>query len=158
MPGADVRRVKALARRLGTRDSEIIRFAVKAMLARLAPLYDPEVRGGHLVPAFVESGPELLRFFDIDAARLEAIINDGVDASSRVGREDIALLALDESHQPYATLKLTKLGNDTTGAKRSPQQALREYLYERYVYQATEPGEPRPAEGAPALSIAGHQS
>ena len=91
MNAADVRKVKKLATRLGVRDSDVIRFAVKNMLARLGPLYDGEVHGRNLVPVFVESGAELLRFFDIDATRLEAIINNGVDVERRVDHDDIAL-------------------------------------------------------------------
>ena len=67
MNTADIRKVKKLAGRLGTRDSDIIRFAVKTMLAKLAPLYDGEARGRNLVPVFVESGIELVRFFELDA-------------------------------------------------------------------------------------------
>ena len=71
MNGADIRKVKKLAGRLGVRDSDVIRFAVKSMLGRLAPLIDSEVHGRNLVPVFVESGAELLRFFEIDASKLE---------------------------------------------------------------------------------------
>jgi hypothetical protein len=45
MNAADVRKVKKLATRLGVRDSDVIRFAVKNMLARLGPLYDGVVHG-----------------------------------------------------------------------------------------------------------------
>ena len=45
---SDVRKVKKLASRLGVRDSDVIRFAVKSMLSRLGPLYDPDVRGRSL--------------------------------------------------------------------------------------------------------------
>ena len=69
MTTTDVRKVKRLASRLGVRDSDVIRFAVKSTLAKLGPLYDPEVQGRNLVPVFVEWGSELLRFFDLDAAR-----------------------------------------------------------------------------------------
>ena len=68
MNSTDVRKVKKLASRLGVRDSDVIRFAVKSMLARLGPLYDPEAHGRNLVPVFVESGADLLRFFEIDAS------------------------------------------------------------------------------------------
>ena len=40
MSAADIRSVKRLAERLGVRDSDVIRFAVKVMLGRLAPLHD----------------------------------------------------------------------------------------------------------------------
>ncbi len=138
MNSTDVRKVKKVASRLGVRDSDVIRFAVKSMLARLGPLYDPEAHGRNLVPVFVESGAELLRFFEIDAARLEAIINGGVEIDRRVERDDIALLALTGSQEPYAALKLSELASterrERTAAELS--ESLRQYLYAKYVYRA----------------------
>lgn len=138
MNSTDVRKVKKIANRLGVRDSDVIRFAVKSMLARLGPLYDPEAHGRNLVPVFVESGAELLRYFEIDAARLEAIINGGVDLERRVERDDIALLALTGTQEPYAALKLSELDR-TERRERSPaelSESLRQYLYAKYVYRA----------------------
>jgi len=136
MNSADVRKVKRLAVRLGVRDSDVIRFAVKSTLTRLGPLYDPEVQGRNLVPVFVEWGGELLRFFDLDAARLDSIINEGTENDARVDREDIALLALTASHEPYAALKLCSLDRaehrDQTSAELA--ESLRRYLYSKYVY------------------------
>ena len=137
MNAGDIRKVKRLASRLGVRDSDVIRFAVKNMLARLGPLYDPEVHGRNLVPVFVESGAELLRFFDIDALKLESIINQGVEVERRVDRDDIALLALTDSQEPYAALKLSEL--DRTERRRQTKaelsESLRQYLYAKYVYR-----------------------
>src|SRR6201985_251720 len=144
MNSTNVRKVKKLAGRLGVRDSDVIRFAVKSMLARLGPLYDPEAHGRNLVPVFVESGADLLRFFEIDASRLEAIINGGVDIERRVDRDDIALLALTGSQEPYAALKLSELDRterrERTAAEVS--ESLRQYLYAKYVYRP--PGEAEP--------------
>jgi hypothetical protein len=137
MNSTDVRKVKKVASRLGVRDSDVIRFAVKSMLARLGPLYDPEAHGRNLVPVFVESGAELLRFFEIDASRLEAIINGGVDIERRVDRDDIALLALTGSQEPYAALKLSELDR-TDRREHTPaelSESLRTYLYAKYVYR-----------------------
>ncbi|HXW74475.1 MAG TPA: hypothetical protein VEK10_06650 [Steroidobacteraceae bacterium] len=133
---ADVRKVKRLADRLGVRDSDVIRFAVKSTLARLGPLYDPEVHGRNLVPVFVEWGAELLRFFDLDAARLETIINDGIDPDARVDRDDIALLALTGSQEPYAALKLRALDRTERRGQNPAELAdsLRRYLYSKYLY------------------------
>jgi hypothetical protein len=141
MHAADVRKVKKLAQRLGARDSEVIRFAVKSMLARLGPLYDPQVRGRNLVPAFVESGAELLSFFDLDAARLDAIINEDVDESRRVDGDDIALIALTSGPQPYAALKLSQINHEEmkSGDPLVITRSLREYLYDKYVYRHNEP-------------------
>lgn len=149
MNGNDVRKVKRLAARLGVRDSDVIRFAVKSMLAKLGPLYDPEVHGRNLVPVFVESGAELLRFFDIDASKLETIINNGVHAERRVDREDIALLALTGAQEPYAALKLSEL-EQTERHGRSPAElleSLRQYLYAKYVYRSGNVAETPPRDG-----------
>lgn len=134
---SDVRKVKRIALRLGARDSDVIRFAVKSMLAQLGPLYDPEVKGRNLVPVFVESGNELLRFFDLDAARLEAIVNEGVEPGKRVDREDLALLALSGAQEPYAALKLSELHRQEGSAPTRADLAtsLRQYLYDKYVYR-----------------------
>jgi hypothetical protein len=138
MNSTDVRKVKKVASRLGVRDSDVIRFAVKSMLARLGPLYDPEAHGRNLVPVFVESGAELLRFFEIDASRLEAIINGGVDIDRRVDRDDIALLALTGTPEPYAALKLSELDRTERRERSAAElsESLRQYLYAKYVYRA----------------------
>lgn len=159
MNSTDVRKVKKLASRLGVRDSDVIRFAVKSMLARLGPLYDPEAHGRNLVPVFVESGgAELLRFFEIDASRLEAIINGGVDIERRVDRDDIALLALTGTQEPYAALKLSELDRserrERTAAELS--ESLRQYLYAKYVYRAN-PEAHLPREPALRLAVGPEQ-
>jgi hypothetical protein len=138
MNGGDVRKVKKLAQRLGVRDSDVIRFAVKSMLARLGPLYDPEVRGRNLVPVFVESGVELLRFFELDALRLESMINEGVEPGRRVDRDDIELLALTGGQTPYAALKLSELnrGDHEGGDASQLASSIRQYLYEKYVFRS----------------------
>jgi hypothetical protein len=160
MNSADVRKVKKLAQRLAVRDSDVIRFAVKCMLARLGPLYDPEVRGRNLVPVFVESGAELLRFFDLDAARLEAVINEGADGARRVDRDDIALLALSGAQQPYAALMLSELNREDRGLSRAGElsDSLRQYLYDKYVYRGTEAresplDEAHPVDGATLVRL-----
>ncbi len=137
MHAADIRKVKKLAQRLGVRDSDVIRFAVKCALSRLGPLNDPEVKGRNLVPVFVESGAELLRFFELDAARLDAIINDGADPMRRVEREDIALLAMTGAPEPYAALMLNELNRDDRHRERPGEisESVRQYLYAKYMFR-----------------------
>lgn len=137
---SDVRKLKRLAQRLGVRDSDVVRFALKSMLTRFVPLTDPEVRGRNLVPVFVESGAELLRYFDLDAARLEAIINDSIGNERRVDRDDIALLALTGTQDPYAAIKLGELNHKDGAMLRNGEltSSLRRYLYDKYVYRKTE--------------------
>jgi hypothetical protein len=112
MSRGDVRQIKRLADRLGVRDSDVIRYAIKTMLLRLAPLPDGSVTGRALLPVFVESGTELMRHFDLDATRLAEIINEGADASHRVDAGDIQLIAMNGTQAPYAKMRFAAIGRD----------------------------------------------
>ncbi len=155
MSRSDVRNIKRLADRLGARDSDVIRFAIKLMLGRLAPLQDPTVSGRGLVPVFVESGPELMRHFELDAARLSSIINDGVEEARRVEPDDIQLIALSGIQRSYLKMRVPEfrlpLGGEPSQAGRasspvgayangatdndSIEQSLRQYLIDKYLYK-----------------------
>jgi len=144
MNAPDVRNVKRLAKRLGVRDSDVIRYAVKAMLARLSPLHDPNARGRSLVPVFVEAGGDLCRHFDLDAMRLESIINEGANPEGRVAHEDIQLLAMSGVHRSYVRLRLASLNGDhqskdsdrvEEGTDAELDESLRRYLYEKYMFR-----------------------
>jgi hypothetical protein len=158
MSRSDVRNIKRLAERLGARDSDVIRFAIKLMLGRLAPLQDPSVCGRGLVPVFIDAGPELMRHFELDAARLSTIINDGVDADRRVEPDDIQLIALSGIQRSYLKLRVSGLRRapaaegpqgepgvaappEQSGAGHvatdsdSLEQSLRQYLFDKYLYK-----------------------
>jgi len=75
LSAGDIRRIKKLADRLGARDSDVVRFAIKMMLPRMLPLTDPGVRGRNLVPVLAEWGPEAVRHFELDATTLAEIVN-----------------------------------------------------------------------------------
>jgi hypothetical protein len=151
MSAADLEKIKKLAARLGTRDSDIVRFAVKSLLTRLAPLCDAETHGRSLVPVFVEAGSELLRYFELDASRLNSIVNDSAGDDLRVDYEDVQLLALSGLPPPYLRLKLSHLNGAGNGhdeqasgeAARTDErpdqvaQSLRRYLYEKYLFGET---------------------
>jgi hypothetical protein len=140
MGAADVSKLKAIAKRLGVRDSDVFRYAVKNSLEQLAPLVDPAVQGRHLLPVFVEAGPRLLRFFELDAARLAEIVNSGVrDSEALVAPEDLTLLSMTGVQQSYALVKLSELLDQT--AEIPPEKdglvdVLRDYLYEKYLYRS----------------------
>jgi hypothetical protein len=160
MSRSDVRHIKQLADRLGARDSDVIRFAIKIMLAKLTPLQDPLVRGRGLVPVFLESAPELMRHFELDAGRLSGIINDGVEEERRVEPDDIQLIAMSGIQRAYVQLRVPGLrhaqGATTSNAGHgdgqngrvngnapgghsgddsdSLEQSLRRYLYDKYLY------------------------
>src|SRR5450631_2089739 len=87
----DLRQVKKLAQRLGARDSDVVRFALKTMLARLGPLCDQGTRGRALLPVLIEAGSDLFHYFELDIARLEAIVNVGVGKAQEVESDDLEL-------------------------------------------------------------------
>lgn len=128
---SDIRNVKRMAKRLGVRDSDVIRFAIKSTLNRIAPLGDKAIRGRNLVPVLVESGDELIRYFELDAFRLETIINDNVEEARQVDRDDLALLAMGGLRNEYLMMRL----NEGEGDAALPARSLRHYLYEKYVYR-----------------------
>ncbi len=151
---ADVRRIKKLAQRLNVRDSDVIRYAIKATLGRLMPLYEPEARGKNLVPVLVEAGAEFLRFFDLDTGRLDSIINGDIEAEHRVSRDDLALITLAGVQEPYAALKLSELNDSDERLLHSTDVAssIRQYLYHKYVYRTrSDPDVPVPLR----LAVAG---
>jgi hypothetical protein len=143
--GADVRNIKRMAQRLGVRDSDIIRFAIKSMLSRVAPLCDEAIQGRNLVPVLVECGDELIRHFEFDVYRLERLINERVDEGTRVDHADIALLAMSGLRDDYLMLHL-RGGNSVADGRT---HSLRTYLYNKYVYR----NEDRPPESRPAAEV-----
>jgi (2Fe-2S) ferredoxin len=155
---SDIRNIKRFAERLGVRDSDIIRFAIKSTLSRIAPLCDSAIRGRNLVPVLVESGDELIRYFELDAFRLESIINEHVEEGRQVDRDDIALLAMSGLREQYLFMRQ----HDGAGVPEEaavPARSLRTYLYDKYVYRQTEhrptettPRETTPRESAPRES------
>lgn len=142
---SDIRNIKRMAKRLGVRDSDIIRFAIKSALNRISPLCDQAIRGRNLVPVLVESGDELIRHFELDAFRLETIINEDVEAGRQVDRDDIALLAMGGLREEYLMMRM-KDGKGVSGDSANPARSLRHYLYDKYVYRNSEQRSPREAE------------
>jgi (2Fe-2S) ferredoxin len=129
---SDIRNIKRIAKRLGVRDSDIIRFAIKSTLNRIAPLCDQAIRGRNLVPVLVESGDELIRYFELDSFRLESIINEHVEEGRQVDRDDIALLAMSGLREEYLVMRLK---DGVPGEATQQAHSLRGYLYDKYVYR-----------------------
>jgi hypothetical protein len=143
---SDIRNIKRIARRLGVRDSDIIRFAIKSTLSRIAPLCDPGIKGRNLVPVLVESGDEMIRYFELDAFRLEGIINEQVEEGSQVERDDIALLAMSGLREEYLVMRF-KGGSGAGNDAALPTRSLRRYLYDKYVYRTGDPAANTPHAG-----------
>lgn len=131
---SDVRNIKRVAKRLGVRESDVIRFAIKSMLNRISPLCDEAITGRNLLPVLVESGDELIRHFELDAYRLEGIINERAREDARVDRDDIALLAMSGLREHYLVMRRSRNGSPLEAD--TPKHSLRMYLYDKYIYRS----------------------
>jgi hypothetical protein len=142
LSAGDIRRIKKLADRLGARDSDVVRFAIKMMLHRMLPLTDPTLRGRNLVPVLAEWGPEAVRHFEFDAATLDHIVNGDAPAGERVDMSDLTLLTLVSGQETYARLSLRALTPPSSppamGDRRdaSPVNSMRRHFYARYGFAA----------------------
>ena len=129
---SDHGKVRIMANRLRTRESDVFRFALKIALAALEPLYDRNCKGVDLMPLLIEHGLAIARHFHLDSRRLELIVNAGVDANDkRVDVEDIELLAMSYVPQRHLFAKLQEL----TRKKLDPfeiDETLRQYLIDKY--------------------------
>lgn len=122
----DVRKIKQIAERLGVRDSDVIRFAIKSMLGKMEPLHDPAMRGRSLVPMFLDSDQELFHQFDLDTVRLESILNEGVEPESQVSREDVNLIALSGARStPYTRWSVGSPSSASNGYRADAGHELR---------------------------------
>jgi hypothetical protein len=141
---ADLRNLRKLARRMGVRNSDVVRLALKSCIARLEPLLQPEVKGRDLVPVFVDAGADMVRYLDLDAMRIDAIINDGVVDGNKVERADIHLLA--GTGMPHSYARMRSVG--AVGLRGVPSlspgdedqilsQSLHRYFYDKYMHEAS---------------------
>jgi len=158
LSAGDIRRIKKLAHRLGARDSDVVRFAIKMMLHRMLPLTDPGVRGRSLVPVLAEWGPEAVRHFELDATTLAEIVNGDAPTEQRMDLEDFTLLTMVSAQESYAKLSLRAMLPPSTppthGERRdaSPVNAMRRHLYGKYGFAAPSAPEAPPASPQPAAA------
>lgn len=130
---ADHTKIKRIASRMKVNESDVFRFALKVTLHKLSPLHDVRKNGREILPAFIEIGKELTHFFELDADRLDAIINDGVIIKEGlIERQDIELLAMTASHDLYMLSKLREQFQSEL-LPADPIYQLREYLYGKYL-------------------------
>jgi hypothetical protein len=128
-------RIREAARRLGTTEAAVLRFAVRRTLAELAPLPDPSASGLSLLPVFVERGAELAANFDLDAEKLDRIINQGLAPSRRrVDAEDLGLLAMCGAGDARVHAKLRDLRVEPVGPEGDAPAIVRAYFYGKYIY------------------------
>lgn len=132
-------KLRVVAERLDVRETDVLRYAIELTLSRLGPLLDPGVSGVDLLPVFVETGSEMLRYFSLDSQRLDMIVNAGIDEpAKRVDSRDLALLASSYRDDPVAAVHLRALfanaDDSVEQGLEELQQRFRDYLYRKYLY------------------------
>lgn len=133
LSGHDLTKVKYLGQRLEARESSVLRFGIRRMLSNLGPLHDPDIKGKDLLPVLIEMGPDLVRYFELDANQLDDMINgDLTDESERIDHADLELLVKSAIHEDYLYLKLKEFA-DRNQSVQGPSSLLREYFYEKYL-------------------------
>ena len=130
---SDFGRIKAVSRRLKVRESDVFRFLVKIGLAEISALCRSNASAQELLAAFAVHGAELVSHFNLNARRLDQVINAG-SLSSRppVETDDLELIAMSALPERYLALRLQEL----VGHPVSPDaalQALQDYLEDKYL-------------------------
>jgi hypothetical protein len=129
----DLIKIKSIAKRLQTNDSDVMRFAIKTVLNWLTPLIDDLNCGYRALPVFVEHGIDLVRHFDLDVEQLMRIINSCTtddDCSDPVARTDLELIVLSATSDDYLKARFKEIAPEID--TRDSAMALRDYLYRKY--------------------------
>lgn len=136
---ADLAKVKEIAQRVRVRESDVYRFALRSTLDRLAPIYDPDMRGNELLPIFIDLCLELASYFELDTDRLDALINGDLgDGERRLEKDDIRLLSMLGTSEQYAYVKFCELSKKPVETAGLPS-LVRDYLREKYTSASPEP-------------------
>ncbi len=90
---AEHHKIKITAEKLHVRNSDFMRYAIKTALTRLSAFHNPELSGIALLPTMIEHCNELNRHFDLDADKLDVIINakSGATVASTLTQRRVAI-------------------------------------------------------------------
>lgn len=131
---SDYDRIRTIAKRMRTRESDVFRFLLRLALAQLAPLDNGRNAGAELLPAFVNFPVELASHFELDSDRIQRVINHGADPENVVDERDIELLAMAGQSHRYLALRISELTGEEIGAD-DVLPAMRRYLERKYRHR-----------------------
>lgn len=132
---SDLRRLKDISSRLGVKDSDLFRFAVKLTLSRMMPLMRQDIRGIDVLLTMLDAGGDMLRYFEFDSHQIDRIVNSDVSEEKRVSMDDIDLVAIAMLNQTYLKAQLIEMGV-MSDKSESPVNALRNYLHRKYCMES----------------------
>ena len=134
---SDLRRLKDISSRLNIKDSDLFRFSVKLTISRMMPLLRQDMKGIDVLMTMLDSGGDLLRYFEFDSHQIDKIVNSDADAGVRVAMDDIDLVAISTLNQDYLSTQLMEMGEPVSPSD-NPLAVLRSYLYKKYYVNNTQ--------------------
>lgn len=105
---SDFGRIKAIAKRLKVRDSDVLRFVLRMGLGEILTLCQSEPSPAALLKVFAAHEPALVRHFDLNAAQLDRLLNAGREAHP-VSADDLELIIVASQSQRLLALRLHEL-------------------------------------------------
>ncbi|MGH1471304.1 MAG: hypothetical protein ACRBCS_08930 [Cellvibrionaceae bacterium] len=130
---SDIKKMKGIADRFGVKESELFRYAVKSVLTKLMPFNDKNLRGADLVPAWLESGQDILTYFPMDAEQIENIFNFDInEKEKKIEQGDIDLIVLSNLNEKFVVKRLSEICDMNIGHS-DVQRVLHKYIYDKYV-------------------------
>ncbi len=132
LSATEQKKIKATVKKLQVRNSDIVRYAIRTTLVRLSAFYNPGFNGVTLLPTMIKYCNELNRHFDMDADKLDKIINAEVsEPGSRVARNDIEMLALCGMPVEIIQQRFKQI-TDIDLDEKDVYQFMKSYLVEKY--------------------------
>ncbi len=130
----DLERLHGVARRLQVNESDLLRFCIRQTLNKLTPLDEPGYRGADLVPALLEVGEDLTRYFEFDSQQLCEIVNGkGDNGTASMCESDVNLFALSVWNANSVLNRIISLAGGSRVDGGMAPQFLRSYLFDKYV-------------------------
>jgi hypothetical protein len=121
--------VQTLANRLFSRESDIYRFAISHLCARLSCLLDTDCNGSDLLLTLTEIRDELRYVLGIKKLQLERVINNSrCPPEKYVAMSDVELLLMPEHVLKQHLLRLYPMPRN----KNNIEEWLKDYLIDKY--------------------------
>lgn len=129
---ADHRKMKEISKRLGVKESDLFRYIIKHSLNKLLPFQDEHIRGTDLLPALLDCGQDLARYFDLDTDQLDQIVNGGLEEEAKkIEKEDLDILAMAGASDHYARVKLAAISKSPL-PEDDLITLLKQYMTQKY--------------------------
>ena len=101
----------------------------------MMPLLRQDMKGIEVLLTMLDTGGDLLRYFEFDSHQIDKIVNSNVEPEKRVAMDDIDLVAIATLNQTYLASQLAEMG-EMKSPGENPIAVLRRYLHRKYCESA----------------------